>query len=66
MKLPFDMPTINKNNAVSALLGAAAAMMLFAGFTAFMLSIMPFLFGIALIAGLFIWLNKPTVGEDDD
>jgi hypothetical protein len=65
MKLPFKLPSIDSSNIASAILGAVAAMLLFAGFTAFMLSIMPFLFGIVLIAGLLVWLNKPTVEDND-
>lgn len=70
MKLPFDipfkMPAIDKGNIVSALFGAGFMLLLFAGLTSFLLSIMPLLFGIAALVGLYLWLNKPTVGADDD
>jgi len=64
-KIPFKMPAIEKSNIVSALLGAAGTLVLFAGLTSFLLSIMPALFGVAIVVGLFVWLNKPTVGKDD-
>jgi len=68
MKLPFKIPSIGKSNVASAILGAVGAMLLFAGFTAFMLAVMPFLFGIVLIGVLLVLLNKPTieVNNNDD
>jgi hypothetical protein len=54
---------INKSHAVSALLGAIAAISLFIGFIAFVLSIMPFAIGLVIIGVAFMYLNKPTMED---
>lgn len=66
MKLPFKIPAMPSINIPSAILGAVIAALVFALFTAFILTILPFLFGTLLIGALLVVLNRPTVEAKDE
>ena len=65
MKLPkFSVPKIPREQTVAGFVGAGLMALLFAGFTALMLVVLPYIVIAALIGGVVYWLNLPTEGED--